>query len=167
MGDKEKGAVYYGLQFFRLIQFICGLLMFVIFLITFINVVSGFNPELEFSWYFLLFSLYGMVFSATILLVEFRLPKLFDELPALKNWAVRGFFYTFVGLMAIVGSLSVGISVTATIDIDPQTLSLLIRAVGWTLMALGVLLIVGEITCCRSNVAQKRMEDAVGNGAIV
>lgn len=167
MADENKGAVYYALRFFQLITFLCGALIFVVFLITFINVVTGFNPEAEFSWYFLLYSLYGMIFAVVIMLVEFRLQRLFEELPALKNWAVRGFFYIFIGLLAIVGTLSVGISVGSTIDIDPQTLALLIKGTGWTLMGLGACLIVGEVTCCRSNVAHPKMQKAIGNQAIV
>lgn len=85
--------LFYALRFIQVVAFLCAVAELAVFVLALISVFNNFDAESEFSWYFMLSSLYGGLMCVLIILIEVRYGYLFDHMPGFKNWLIRGLYY--------------------------------------------------------------------------
>jgi len=111
------------------------------------------NQNIDNLWYIFFLNVYGICFAATLAMIELRYKFFFDHFPGFRNWAVRGLFYLFVGILA----LAVGTGSTVFDDPDVEESWNQTRDIfSYMLCAIGALYVVGEILCLRVNLQQKK-----------
>ena len=101
-------------------------------------------------WFFLFACIYGGIFAVMFFLTEFRLRKFLEIFTSLQNWAVRGFFYIFIGL----NILTLLEGTFQFRNEDRENIDDFIRATSYVVIVIGLFYIVGEALCIRRR-AQK------------
>jgi len=98
-------------------------------------------------WFIFFLNLYGLCFAFTVMLVETRYKGFYDHFPGFKNWAIRGLFLTFIGVL----SLGLGASSSPFTDPDARDIFEQVREIlAFSIFGIGLLYVVGEVLCIRS-----------------
>lgn len=125
-----------------------------------LGLIDAFGKNFLDSWKLITVYAYGLVFSLLIILVEMRYKHIMKFFPGFKNWALRGLFMIFVGILPL--SLP-NLSFDYFEDNKINEVSEIVRdSLSYALIGIGVIYFIGEITCVRRKMQSlkgKNIED--------
>ena len=138
-------------RFFRFVKFITVVSSLMLFIGQCVAIFYGRASRVQ-----IVLKLYVMAFCCIIIMNEMEWTRLATDSRLLTNWMGRGFSYSFVGLVSVeendvmVKFMNVGLA--------NKTQMMFIEAVGYMMVAVGVIYFALGVSCCKSVSDRARLD---------